>query len=144
MLVIGVGHPLRGDDAVGPEAAERLQAKGLDALVLDGEGARLIDAWTGRDHVVVIDALSTEDPVGTIRVIEAADEIVPTGAFRYSSHAFGLAEAIETSRALDQLPARLTIFGIAGRDFTLGAPMHPAVEAAMAEVITRVQRLAED
>lgn len=138
MLIIGVGHPLRGDDAIGPRAAERLAELGFETLTLDGEGARLIDAWQDRDRVIVIDALSSGRPPGTIEVIDAVATPVRSGLFRYSSHAFGLAEAIETSRALGNLPDQLTIYGIEGGRFDLGAPMSDAVAEAMEAVLGRI------
>ena len=140
MLIIGVGHPLRGDDAVGPRAAELLAKQGFETRILDGEGARLIDAWQDRNTVVVIDALSSGAAPGTIKIIDAIAEKVPPGLFRYSSHAFGLAEAIETSRAFGNLPTRLTIFGIEGMDFSLGSPICGAVEDALVHVIERIAK----
>lgn len=138
MLIIGIGHALRGDDAAGPRAVEELAKRGFETRILDGEGARLIDAWESRDRVIVIDAMIAGGEPGTIRIIEAAKTPVQAGLFRYSSHAFGLAEAVETSRALGNLPSRLTIYGIEGGDFSLGAPIGDAVAAAVERVIATI------
>ncbi|MBB4304892.1 hydrogenase maturation protease [Rhodobium orientis] len=143
MLIIGVGHPMRGDDAAGPIAAERLADRGLDAIVLDGEGARLIHAWEGRDQIVVIDAADGGGPPGTVHVIDAAKEALSSGRFHYSSHAFGLAEAVETSRALGDLPPNFTIYAITGADFTLGKSLSPDVAAAVERVVERIAESAE-
>ena len=48
-----------------------------------------------------------------------------------STHALGLAEAIELARALDRLPARLELYGIEGARFEAGAGLTPAVAPAV-------------
>ena len=143
MLIIGVGHPMRGDDAAGPVAAERLAERGLDAIVLDGEGARLIHAWESREAVVVIDAADGGGAPGTLHVIDAVSEELASGRFHYSSHAFGLAEAVETSRALGDLPPHFTIYAITGADFTLGRALSPAVADAVDDVVEMISESAE-
>ncbi|MCW2307108.1 hydrogenase maturation protease [Rhodobium gokarnense] len=143
MLIIGVGHPMRGDDAAGPVAAERLAELGLEAIVLDGEGARLIHTWEGRGHVVVIDAADGGGPPGTLHVIDAKKEELASGRFHYSSHAFGLAEAVETSRVLGDLPERFTIYAITGADFTLGKGLSPDVADTVERVVERIAESAQ-
>ena len=54
--IIGAGNPLRGDDGAGAAVAERLRAKGFPAEAFDGDGAELMEAWRGYDHVFLIDA----------------------------------------------------------------------------------------
>lgn len=51
-----------------------------------------------------------------------------------STHALGLAEAVELGRALGRLPPTLTVFGIEGTTFTAGATPTPAVLAAVPRV----------
>jgi hydrogenase maturation protease len=58
------------------------------------------------------------------------------GQFRYSSHAFGVAEGIELARALGRLPCRLIVIGIEGIRFDHG-------ESPSAEVAKAVERLAQ-
>jgi hydrogenase maturation protease len=58
----------------------------------------------------------------------------------YSTHAFGVAEAIELARALGQLPARFLVYGIAGKNFTAGCELSLAAEKAIDEAIGRVQQ----
>ncbi|HRW19863.1 MAG TPA: hypothetical protein P5181_13570 [Dermatophilaceae bacterium] len=63
---------------------------------------------------------------------------MPAALFRYSSHRFGLAEAVETARALGLLPAALTLHGIEGADFSAGIGLTPAVAAAARELADRL------
>ena len=134
-LVIGVGHPDRGDDGVGPRVATRLQEMGVEAVIVHGDCAQLIDLWSDRDRVVVVDAMRTDDAAGTIRRFDARIDPLPTGAFHSSSHLFGLAEAATLAQALDRLPRALIIYGVAGDSFDLGAGLSPAVEAAAGRIV---------
>jgi hydrogenase maturation protease len=102
-----------------------------------GEGAALLDAWDGAALVVLIDAVRSGARAGTVHRVDARAEPMPAGFFRYSTHAFGVAEAVELSRALGRLPRRLIVFGIEGRDFTPGVGLSPAVERAVARVVRR-------
>lgn len=138
VLVLGIGNRFRSDDGVGPAVADRLRALGIPAEERSGEGAELIDAWQGHDTVIVVDACRSDAAPGTVLRIDAAVEPLPAGLFHYSSHLFGLAEAVETARALGRLPRRLIVFGIEGAAFGFGDSLSPAVEIAAGEVVRRV------
>jgi hydrogenase maturation protease len=137
-LVIGIGNEYRRDDAVGLQVARRLEEirlPGVSVREASGEGAALMEMWKGMDSVIVIDAVQSGAIPGTIHQLEARNGPMPTGFFHYSTHAFGVAEAIELARALDQLPSRLRIYGIEGEQFDGGVGLSPAVEAAVPEVV---------
>lgn len=137
-LILGIGNRFRSDDGVGPAVADRLNALGIPAQEHSGEGAGLIDAWSGAADVVVIDATQSGAEPGTIVRLDAIGAALPRDLFRYSSHLFGLAEAVETARALGRLPDRLVIWGIEGAAFGFGDALSPAVADAAAEVARRV------
>lgn len=139
MLILCLGHPDRADDAAGPLAARWLRELGLEALEFSGDGLALLEAWSGAEQVVVIDAVSTGAPSGTISMWDGRTAPVLRGA--PATHSFGLAEAIELGRLLGRLPPSLTIYGIEGRDFTPGRAPSAAVLAA---VETLARRIAEE
>ena len=62
---------------------------------------------------------------------------MPAGWFRYSTHAFGAAEAIELARVLGRLPRRLIVVGIEGARFDAGVGLSPEVAAAVEDVARR-------
>ena len=138
MRIVGFGNPHRGDDAAGPRVTEILRGRGFDARAIDGDGTELIAAWEGCDAVIIVDAMRSGAPPGTVRRIDAVAERLVSGQFHYSSHAFGLAEAVESARALGILPQSLVIYGIEGADFSLGAPLHPAVAAAVQDIAAEI------
>ena len=139
-LVIGFGNRWRGDDAVGPLAAERLAAAGYEAVEIEADGTLLLESWTGRTWVFVVDAMVSGAPPGSIRRFDDPDAL-PKGAFRSSTHLISLAEAIDLARALGRLPHRLTVFGIEGGGYAYGASLSAAVDAALTIVLREVEEL---
>jgi hydrogenase maturation protease len=137
MKIIGCGHPERGDDAVGLLVVQGLHDSGVEAEAANGEASELMEAWGSEDDVVVIDAVITGAPCGTIQTWDAAS-LALLHTVSTSTHGLGLAEAIQLARALGRLPKRLRVFGIEGRDFSLGAEMSREVEQAARDVIRRI------
>ena len=59
VLVVGIGNPDRGDDAVGPAVVQVLAERLPDDVLMrtrSGNMLALIDDWAGFDAVVCIDA----------------------------------------------------------------------------------------
>jgi hydrogenase maturation protease len=144
IVVIGVGNEYRSDDGAGIAVARRLRAlfpAGVTILEESGEGAALMQAWQGASWVMLVDAVRSGAPPGTIHRLDARAAPLPMGFFHYSTHAFSVAEAVELARSLDELPAHLVVYGIEGADFAAGVELSPAVEQAVEAV---VERLAEE
>ena len=139
-LIIGLGHRHRRDDAVGPIVAEALAARGLDARVHEGDGLALMDLWQGRDHCIVVDALFGAAPPGTVLHLPGEPEALGKAGFLHSSHRIGLPEAVALGQALDRLPDRLEVIGIAGSDFGFGRDLSPEVAKAAENVIEALSR----
>jgi hydrogenase maturation protease len=142
-VVIGIGNPDRGDDAAGLAVARRLAARrpaGVTVVEAGGGACGLLDAWRGGDAVVVVDATSGAGRPGSVHRYEVGRRPLPS-AFRHAStHSLGLAAAVELARALGELPRRLVVVGLEGRDFEPGAPLSAEVEQALeaaVEVVTR-------
>jgi hydrogenase maturation protease len=137
MLIIGCGNRERSDDGAGILVAERLRALGIDAETLIGEALDLMEAWNGADDVILVDAVLTGAPVGTVQVWDGRRPLasVRTNA---STHGLGVAEAIELASVLDQLPIRLRVYGIEGRRFEPSAEISPEVQCAVEIVVGRI------
>ena len=142
ILIIGLGNDYRGDDAVGRALARRLQViAGGNVRVLEesGEGASLIEAWKGADFVILIDAVHSGGAAGTIHRFDTAMQSVPCSFFHYSTHALSVAEAVELARALNQLPPRLIVYGIEGKNFGAHLGLSSEVKVAAEEVFRMVK-----
>jgi hydrogenase maturation protease len=141
--VIGIGNPLRGDDAVGLLAARRVRELAdpeVEVMELEGEPARLIDAWQGARLAVVVDAVKSDAPGGAVMRFDATAGPLPPSLSATSTHALGLGDAVEIARALDRLPERLIVFGVEGTRFQAGSDLSPAVAAAVQAVAEAVLR----
>ncbi|HET9019700.1 MAG TPA: hydrogenase maturation protease [Acetobacteraceae bacterium] len=140
-LVIGIGNPDRGDDAVGLLVA-RLLAEALppDVAVTEagGDALMLLERWRGADPVVLVDAAAPLSMPGTIHRLDPVAAPLPREIALGSTHAFGVAEAVELARALGRLPERMTIYAIEGASFAAGAVLTPVVAAAAREVAARI------
>ena len=132
-LVIGVGNEWRRDDAAGLVAARRLRERSPRAARVvehEGEPLDLIELWSGAVAAIVLDAVSSGAPPGTVHRLDALTERFPAELFRGSTHALGIVEAVQIARALERLPGRLLVIGIEGKRFDAGAGLSPEVERA--------------
>jgi hydrogenase maturation protease len=135
VVVIGVGNEFRGDDAAGLLAARRLRRHaGVRAVEHTKDGLSLMEHWRPLDHVVVVDALRSGHEPGTVFRFEATEGPVPGDAGWVSTHSPGVAEGIETARALGRLPLSLTVYGIEAERVDPGDRVTPAVADAVEEV----------
>jgi hydrogenase maturation protease len=160
VLVIGVGHPDRGDDAVGWLVAERMRSRLADLLVRDpdelpaqaarpaaavvvertsGDPSALLTlaSWDAADHVVLVDAMVTGAVPGTVNIRGGDDPLPTPGAS--GTHDLGVATTLELARALDRMPPDLTLVGIEGSRFGLGDLPSPPVLAAAERVAAALE-----
>jgi hydrogenase maturation protease len=132
--VIGLGNGVRGDDAAG-----LLVARALGGVELEGDPSALVELLDGVPSATVVDAVSSGAAPGTVHRFDASDEALPASLRgSTSTHAVGLAEAIELARALGRLPPRVIVYGIEGRAFTAGDGVSAAVAMAVDRVIAEL------
>ena len=145
-VVIGLGSPDNGDDAIGPVVAAAVAELGIPGLrVLSHEDpTALIHLWEGASHVIVIDAIVSGRTPGSLVVTQAGRSAPPlpesawAATGRGGTHAFGLATAIALARTLGRLPEHLVIVGVEAASVEHGTSLSPVVEAARPEAIARV------
>ena len=109
VLVIGLGNPDRGDDAVGGIVAEHLSRRlpsDVTIIAPRGDVLSLIGDWVAFDALVCIDAAAPMGMPGRIHRIALPKDELPSNFPVTSSHAFGLTAAIGLARALPWSPMR--------------------------------------
>ena len=130
VLVLAVGNPSRGDDAIGPELAARLETAapaGVEVIVefqLQVENA--LDL-VGRERVVFVDAgIATPVPFELRRASAAED-------FLHTSHAL-LPEAVLATyrRVQGQEPPEAWVLCVRGEAFDLGTGLSSAASEHVA------------
>lgn len=148
-LVIGLGRDDRGDDALGLEVARAVASRGdSDVEVVEADQPTdLIGIWSGRERVVVVDAVVSGAPPGTIHRLQlGADRgagTLPGWPSRHGgTHAFGIDAVVGLAAALGRLPPTLVLVGVEASSFDQGAALSPpvagALEAVVAEVLAQV------
>lgn len=150
VVVAGFGSPDRHDDGVGPLVAS-LVADGSAPVKNIGplsDPLDLLGHWNRADLVIVVDALRSGAPAGTIRVLELDVDLAgessgsdDTDPGVTSTHGIGLAGVVRLARAIGQGPSRLVVVGVEGEVFGFGEGLSPAVAAAVPEAVTRVLSL---
>ncbi|CAI4033840.1 Hydrogenase maturation protease [Nitrospira tepida] len=141
--IIGIGNGLRGDDAVGLVVARRLRdlvSPPVQVVEAEGPCLDLLELIGGVKKVVLVDAAGGPGPEGRIHRFDATAGPIGREVFPTSTHAIGLAEAIEIGRALGRLPAVTLVYGIEIGTASIGNGLSPAVSAAVEEVAVRILR----
>ena len=138
MLILGLGNEDRSDDAAGLLATRKLAALGFDTCEPGNDPLALIESWSHSAYVILIDATMSGAAPGTIHVWDVRSAPLPPGRYACSTHALGVAEAIEIARALDRLPPKFIFYGIEGLRFEPGGAPSPAVLEAVERLVRQV------
>jgi hydrogenase maturation protease len=156
-LVIGIGQPLGGDDAVGLAVAERLRTEGIQTRTVT-DGAELATALAGAERAVIIDAVAGGGPAGSVLHLQGDELCGLAGAVPVSSHGLSVADAVALARALGGASeAHLIGVAIEPRDVRqsppraweatspgAGASLSAEVAAAVETAAARVRALLQD
>lgn len=132
-LVLAVGNPSRGDDALGPRAAMALQALALPGVeVLTDFQLQVEHALDllGRSEVVFIDAAASGPAPFTFGPVAAEPEA------RHSSHSLSPAAVLDAYlRLVGTAPPRSRLLAVRGYAFELGAPLSAGAECNLAAAL---------
>jgi len=147
VVVAGIGNLMRGDDGVGPVVATRL-APALPAsvrtLVGLGDPLELIEVWDGAELAIVVDAVVSGAPPGTIHVLDA-DEPLPSMFRRLSTHLFSVAQVIELGRVMERTADRVVVIGVEAASMDQDQiGLTPQIDAAAREVVSIVTAMVDD
>lgn len=140
-LIIGIGNPVRGDDAFGALVVSDLKSNHphmAEYMFFNADMTNLIDKWVGRD-VILIDLIVSEKLRGQISVANSMEELMLQKETILTSHGLGLAEIIQLSQLLDKKPRSFFFIGVSGNNFQINAPIGVPVRALIPEVIDKVK-----
>jgi hydrogenase maturation protease len=147
-LVLCLGNEIVSDDGFGPEIARRLNADekdvGADVLFAPVAGFQLLDLLNGRERVLIVDTIRTQDgKPGTLHFF-AAGTLTPSHHLT-TSHQISLPSALELGKLLGaDMPHVVDVLAVEAQDLeTLAEELTPPVRAALSEAETLIREWIE-
>jgi len=148
ICIVGIGNPWASDDGVGSEVVRRLQAEygvgdqgAIKFMTLPQPGVELLDLMDHCDVLMLVDAVSSGAPPGTLHREEWRPGLLDSrGVERASSHGFGVREVLDLATALGRLPGQVILWGVEVASTEPGEGLSPAVAAAVPSVVARLRR----
>jgi hydrogenase maturation protease len=141
ILILGLGNLLLRDEGFGVHVVQALQGMALpaDVELYDGGtgGLALLDVLAQRDKVIVIDALESDDPPGTLWRIDG-ENLAAHHDVELSLHELGLPEILAAARRLGQAPRQLVVIGAVPRDIAAGLDLSDVLARQIPRVIQLV------
>ncbi len=116
VLVLGIGNVLMTDDSVGIRVINELERRFRfpeNVELLDGgtSGIELLSYIVNRDYLIIVDAIKSDLPPGTVVKVEGED--VPAKFMtRISPHQLGLSDLLAAATLTGELPKQMVLFGI--------------------------------
>ena len=142
ILVLGVGNILLRDEGIGVRIVEKLQQDftfSPNVRLLDGGtlGLRLLEPITDADVLIVVDAIISGQPPGTLERLPLAD-LRKRISIKNSLHQLDLLETLAHAEFLESLP-ETTIIGIEPEDTcTLSLELSDTIRARREDVMSAV------
>lgn len=149
IVLLGVGQSFRGDDGIGILAVEHWQeaypetAELLDLRVetLELPGLALLDALAGAEKAILVDAVQSENPVGTLHWL-TEKELLSFSPDSQSAHGWGVAETLKLGRQLgrEDMPDVIMVLGVEAEQFEIGAGLSESIRKRLPKILKVIQR----
>jgi len=115
-LLVGLGNLIFGDEGVGVHAMRRLEtdyafAPALELVDGGTSGLDLLPLLHGRERLLLIDALASDAPPGTIRIIRNR-AIRAALTEKVSLHHLGIADLLALAELVGCTPPEIVLIGI--------------------------------
>jgi hydrogenase maturation protease len=141
ILILGIGNLILKDEGAGVHVIERLKDMALpsDVEVIDGGtmGIDLLYYIEGRKKVIVIDAVNTDGPAGTIYRFTDKDLEDKKECLR-SAHDIDFTDVLKTADLLGKKPDEVIFIGIKPEDISEGIGLSPSIEGRIPQIIELV------
>ena len=138
VLVLGMGNLLLEDEGLGVRALEILQKRyeiPPEVELLDGgtTGMGLLDDISGREHLIVLDAVQTGDPPGTL-VRLAGDDVPVYFSMRISPHQLGLSDVLATLELSGEKPAEVVVLGLVPQSLEMSLELSELISGKLGDL----------
>jgi hydrogenase maturation protease len=142
ILILGIGNVLMTDDSLGIRVINELERRFRfpeNVELLDGgtSGIELLSYIVNRDYLIIIDAIKSDFPPGTVVRVEGED--VPARFMtRISPHQLGLSDLLAAATLTGELPKQMVLFGIEPKRVALGLEMTDEVKGSFEKLVSIV------
>jgi hydrogenase maturation protease len=141
ILVVGLGHPYRGDDGIGIRAAEEFEAMNQDTTVEVMATQELLPELTEVishiDLLVFLDARAGGVP-GLVEVSEVLPAESKGGVFL---HTMTMETLLSAARTLFGHAPKAMLVSVAGESFDFSAHLSPKLEASLPLLLERLKEV---
>ncbi len=148
-MVLGVGSILMMDEGIGIRAIEELQNRYIfpdNVELLDGgtSGIELLSYISGKDYLIIVDAIKGGMPPGTVLKVDGED-VHAKFRTRISPHQIGISDLLASACLTGELPKQLVLYGIEPKTIQMGIGFSDEVRAGfdrlLEVVVEELERL---
>jgi len=139
-----MGNILLEDEGLGIRALEVMQRdyrfpSGVELLDGGTTGMGLLDDISGRDHLLVLDAVQTGEPPGTLVAMRGSEVPVYFG-IRVTPHQLGLADVLATLELSGEQPGSVTVLGLVPQSLELTLELSELIQSKLADLVQAAVR----
>lgn len=139
VLVLGMGNVLLEDEGLGIHALQLLRQRydvSPDVEFLDGgtSGMALIEQIGGRRHLLVLDAVQTGDPPGTL--VKICNQDVPVFfGLKVTFHQLGLSDVLASLELTGEQPDHVTVLGLVPQSLEMSLELSEQISARLDDLV---------
>lgn len=142
IVVLGVGNVLYTDEGVGVHAVDEIARRyelPPEVELIDGgtSGMELLDALAGADRLVIVDAVASGAPPGSIVKLEG-DAIPRFFTTKLSPHQVGLCDVLAALSLMEASPGETVIVGVEPASLDMAMGLSATVAAVLPAVLDMV------
>jgi hydrogenase maturation protease len=134
-----MGNILLEDEGLGIRALERLERQfdmppGVELLDGGTTGMGLLDDISDRRHLLVLDAVQTGEPSGTLVVMRGDDVPVYFG-IRVTPHQLGLADVLATLELSGEQPGSVCVLGMVPYSLEMSLELSEPIVSRLGDLV---------
>ncbi|MBF0355198.1 MAG: HyaD/HybD family hydrogenase maturation endopeptidase [Alphaproteobacteria bacterium] len=142
VMILGIGNMLMSDEGIGVRVVQEMESRfrfSPDIEIVDGgtSGMELLEPMMNLNHLIVVDAVRSGDPAGTLIRLED-DEVPALFQTRLSPHQLGLSDVLATLKLAGGFPLHLVLLGCEPESLATHMGLTPSVEAQVEPLIEAV------
>ena len=139
VLVLGMGNILLEDEGLGIHALNLLRKQftfSEEVEFIDGgtSGMSLIDQISSRKHLLVLDAVQTGEPPGTLVKMRDTDVPVYFGT-KVTFHQLGLSDVLANLELSGEQPDHVTVLGLVPQSLEMSLELSEHINSRLSELV---------